>query len=71
MCFVKEVIGMINLNVYILTCACFLVVIFDMNKKLSRSKKEANNLYNDWRKSEEIRKKFPEVDLYADFDETK
>lgn len=62
---------MINLNVYILTCACFLVVIFDMSKKLSRSKKEANNLYNDWRKSEEIRQKFPEVDLYVDFDETK
>lgn len=62
---------MISLNVYILTCACFLVVIFDMSKKLSRSKKEANNLYNDWRKAEEARKKFPEVDLYADFDETK
>lgn len=62
---------MISLNVYILTCACFLVVIFDMSKKLSRSKKEANNLYSDWRKSEEIRQKFPEVDLYADFDETK
>ena len=62
---------MISVNVYILTCACFLVVIFDMSKKLSRSKKEANNLYNDWRKSEEIRQKFPEVDLYADFDETK
>lgn len=62
---------MINLNVYILTCACFLVVIFDMSKKLSRSKKEANNLYSDWRKSEEIRQKFPEIDLYADFDETK
>lgn len=62
---------MISVNIYILTCACFLVVIFDMSKKLSRSKKEANNLYNDWRKSEEIRQKFPEVDLYADFDETK
>ena len=62
---------MISLTIYILTCACFLVVIFDMSKKLSRSKKEANNLYNDWRKSEEIRQKFPEVDLYADFDETK
>lgn len=62
---------MVNMNVYILTCTCFLVVIFDMSKKLSRSKKEANNLYNDWRKSEEIRQKFPEVDLYADFDETK
>lgn len=62
---------MISTNVYILTCACFLVAIFDMSKKLSRSKKEANNLYMDWRKSEEIRQKFPEVDLYADFDETK
>lgn len=62
---------MISVNIYILTCACFLVVIFDMSKRLSRSKKEANNLYNDWRKSEEIRQKFPEVDLYADFDETK
>lgn len=62
---------MISMNIYILTCACFLIVIFDMSKKLSRSKKEANNLYNDWRKSEEIRQKFPEVDLYADFDETK
>lgn len=62
---------MISLTIYILTCACFLVVIFDISKKLSRSKKEANNLYMDWRKSEEIRKKFPEVDLYADFDETK
>ena len=62
---------MISMNIYILTCACFLVVLFDMSKKLSRSKKEANNLYNDWRKSEEIRQKFPEVDLYADFDETK
>lgn len=62
---------MISVNIYILTCACFLVVIFDMSKKLSRSKKEANNLYNDWRKSEEIRQKFPEIDLYADFDETK
>lgn len=61
----------VSVNMYIFTCACFLVVIFDMNKKLKRSKKEANNLYNDWRKSEEIRKKFPEVDLYADFDETK
>lgn len=56
---------------YIFTCACFLAIIFNMSKKLSRSKKEANNLYMDWRKSEEIRKKFPEVDLYADFDETK
>lgn len=55
---------MVNVNVYILTCACFLVVIFDMNKKLKRNKKEANNLYNDWRKP-------LEVDLYADFDETK
>lgn len=64
-------IDVVSVNVYILTCACFLVVIFDMSKKLSRSKKEANNLYNDWRKSEEIRQKFPEVDLYADFDETK
>lgn len=62
---------MVSVNVYILTCACFLVVIFDMSKKLNRSKKEASNLYNDWRKSEEIRQKFPEVDLYADFDETK
>ena len=62
---------MISLTIYILTCACFLVVVFDMNKKLSRSKKEANNLYMDWRKSEEIRQKFPEADLYADFDETK
>ena len=62
---------MINLDVYILTCACFLTVIFNMNRKLSKSKKEANNLYADWRKSEEIRQKFPEVDLYADFDETK
>lgn len=62
---------MISLKIYILTCFVFLVIIFDMSKKLSRSKKEANNLYNDWRKSEEIRKKFPEVDLYADFDETK
>ncbi len=62
---------MINLDVYILTCACFLAVIFNMNRKLNRSKKEANNLYMDWRKSEEIRQKFPEVDLYADFDETK
>lgn len=61
----------VSVNMYIFTCACFLVVIFDMNKKLSRSKKEANNLYNDWRKSEEIRQKFPEVDLYADFDEAK
>ena len=64
-------IDVVSVNVYILTCACFLVVIFDMNKKLNRSKKEANNLYNDWRKSEEIRQKFPEVDLYTDFDETK
>lgn len=64
-------IDVVSVNVYILTCACFLVVIFDMSKKLSRSKKEANNLYNDWRKSEEARKKFPEVDLYLDFDETK
>lgn len=64
-------IGVVSANVYILTCICFLVVIFDMSKKLSRSKKEANNLYNDWRKSEKIRQKFPEVDLYADFDETK
>ena len=64
-------IDVVSVNVYILTCACFSVVIFDMSKKLSRSKKEANNLYNDWRKSEEIRQKFPEVDLYADFDETK
>lgn len=64
-------IDVVSVNVYILTCACFLVVIFDMSKKLNRSKKEANNLYNDWRKSEEIRQKFPEVDLYADFDETK
>lgn len=71
MCFVKEVIGVISLNVYILTCTCFLIIIFDMSKKLSRSKKEVNNLYVDWRKSEEIRQKFPEVDLYADFDETK
>ena len=62
---------MVSVNVYILTCACFLVVIFDMNKKLKRSKKEANNLYNDRRKSEEVRRKFLEVDLYADFDETK
>lgn len=62
---------MISLKIYILTCFVFLVIIFDMSKKLSRSKKEANNLYNDWRKSEEIRQKFPEVDLYADFDETK
>lgn len=62
---------MISVNLYILTCVCFLVVIFDMGKKLSKSKREANNLYIDWRKSEEIRKKFPEVDLYADFDETK
>lgn len=62
---------MISMNIYILTCACFLVVLFDMSKKLSRSKKEANNLYMDWRKSEEIRQKFPEVDLYSDFDETK
>lgn len=62
---------MINLDVYILTCTCFLAVIFDMSKKLKRSKKEASNLYMDWRKSEEIRQKFPEVDLYADFDETK
>lgn len=62
---------MISLNVYILTCTCFLIIIFDMSKKLSRSKKEVNNLYVDWRKSEEIRQKFPEVDLYADFDETK
>lgn len=61
----------VSVNMYIFTCACFLVVIFDMNKKLKRSKKEANNLYNDWRKSEEIRQKFPEVDLYVDFDETK
>lgn len=64
-------IDVVSVNVYILTCACFLVVIFDMSKKFNRSKKEANNLYSDWRKSEEIRKKFPEVDLYADFDETK
>ena len=56
---------------YIFLLVLFLVVIFDMSKKLSRSKKEANNLYMDWRKSEEIRQKFPEVDLYADFDETK
>lgn len=62
---------MISVSIYILTCTCFLIIIFDMSKKLSRSKKEANNLYNDWRKSEEIRQKFPEVDLYADFDETK
>lgn len=62
---------MISLKIYILTCFVFLVIIFDMSKKLNRSKKEANNLYNDWRKSEEIRKKFPEVDLYSDFDETK
>ena len=62
---------MISLTIYILTCACFLIIMFDMSKKLNRSKKEANNLYNDWRKSEEIRQKFPEVDLYADFDETK
>lgn len=62
---------MISLTIYILTCFVFLVIIFDMSKKLSRSKKEANNLYMDWRKSEEIRQKFPEVDLYADFDETK
>ena len=61
----------VSVNMYIFTCACFLVVIFDMNKKLKRSKKEANNLYNDWRKSEEILQKFPEVDLYVDFDETK
>lgn len=61
----------VSVNMYIFTCACFLVVIFDISKKLSRSKKEANNLYMDWRKSEEIRQKFPEVDLYADFDETK
>lgn len=64
-------ISVISANVYILTCACFLAIIFNMSKKLSRSKKEANNLYMDWRKSEEIRQKFPEVDLYADFDETK
>lgn len=62
---------MISMNIYILTCTCFLIIIFDMRKKLCRSKKEANNLYMDWRKSEEIRQKFPEVDLYADFDETK
>lgn len=62
---------MISLKIYILTCFVFLVIIFDMSEKLSRSKKEANNLYMDWRKSEEIRKKFPEVDLYSDFDETK
>lgn len=62
---------MISVNVYILTCIVFLIVLYDMSKKLSRSKKEANNLYMDWRKSEEIRKKFPEVDLYSDFDETK
>ena len=62
---------MISLKIYILTYFVFLVIIFDMRKKLSRSKKEANNLYMDWRKSEEIRQKFPEVDLYADFDETK
>lgn len=67
----KEGIVMISVNVYILTCFVLLVIIFDMSTKLSRSKKEANNLYNDWRKSEEIRKKFPEVDLYSDFDETK
>ena len=62
---------MISLKIYILTYFVFLVIIFDMSKKFSRSKKEANNLYMDWRKSEEIRQKFPEVDLYADFDETK
>lgn len=67
----KKGVVMISMNIYILTCFVFLVIIFDMSKKLSRSKKEANNLYNDWRKSEEIRQKFPEVDLYADFDETK
>lgn len=61
----------VSVNMYIFTCACFLVVIFNMNRKLNKSKKEANNLYVDWRKSEEIRQKFPEVDLYADFDETK
>ena len=67
----RKVVIMISLKIYILTCFVFLVIIFDMSKKLSRSKKEANNLYMDWRKSEEIRKKFLEVDLYADFDETK
>ena len=67
----RKVVIMISLKIYILTCFVFLVIIFDMSKKLSRSKKEANNLYMDWRKSEEIRKKFPEVDLYSDFDETK
>lgn len=62
---------MISVNVYILTCIVFLIVLYDMSKKLNKSKKEANNLYIDWRKSEEIRQKFPEVDLYVDFDETK
>lgn len=62
---------MISVNVYILTCIVFLIVLYDMSKKLNKSKKEANNLYIDWRKSEEIRQKFPEVDLYSDFDETK
>ena len=62
---------MISVNVYIFTCVCFLVIMFDMSKKLNRSRKEASNLYMDWRKSEEIRQKFPEVDLYSDFDETK
>lgn len=62
---------MISVNVYILTCIVFLIVLYDMSKKLNKSKKEANNLYIDWRKSEEARNKFPEVDLYADFDETK
>lgn len=62
---------MVSMNVYIFTCACFLAVLFNMNRKLNKSKKEANSLYNDWRKSEEIRQKFPEVDLYSDFDETK
>lgn len=62
---------MVSMNVYILTCICFSVIIFDMNRKLSKSKKQTDNLYKDWKKSEEIRQKFPEVDLYADFDETK
>ena len=62
---------MISVNVYIFTCICFLVIMFDMSKKLNRSKKEASNLYNDWRKAEEARRKSPETDLYADFDETK
>lgn len=62
---------MISLSIYVLTCAVFLVIIFDMGRKLKRSRKQADNLYNDWRQSEEIRRKFPERDLYSDFDETK